>query len=266
MTAFQAFILALVQGITEFLPISSSAHLILLPRLLGWDDQGLKFDVITNTGTLAALLIYFRQDLATLVREQLRFGALPAAKARSNLGPILIVATIPVMLAGLLFYGWISSAARDPHIIAFTSIFFGLLLWWADRAFRHERVLDELRWKDGIIVGLSEALALVPGTSRSGITMTAGLALGFNREAAARFSFLLAIPVSFAALAMDIRQLWLEGPPAGGWVPLFIGFTVSGVSAYLVIGWLLDWVKRQDLTLFVGYRVLLGLVILFLEG
>ncbi|MEM1206609.1 MAG: undecaprenyl-diphosphate phosphatase [Acidobacteriota bacterium] len=262
MSPLQAFILALVQGITEFLPISSSAHLILMPHLMGWHDQGLVFDVLTNAGTLLAVLVYFRRDLAELVPQALEPHRWRDDDGAVRLLPALVVGTIPVVIAGSTFYRWIATDARSPALIGVTSILFGLLLWWADRRGKGERSLAGLTWRDVWIVGVAEAFALIPGTSRSGITITAALLLGFRRAEAARFSFLLAIPVSLAALAMDLRELAAEGPGEGGWLPLGIGFGVSAVSAYLVIGWLLDWIRRQDLTLFVVYRVLLGLVIL----
>lgn len=255
----QAIILGLIQGITEFLPISSSAHLILLPFILGWEDHSLRFDVVTNAGTLLAAVIYFRRDLATAGRQML---AGRVAAGRPGLATAVLLASLPILVVGLLFYDWFATAARQPVLIASSSIAFGLVLWWADRAAKHERGLGDLRWWDCLWIGAAQALALIPGTSRSGITITAGLFLGLGREAAARFSFLLAIPVGFLAEAKDVVELAREGLPAGELVPLAIGFVTAAVSAYLVIGWLLAWLRRQDMTLFVIYRVVLGLVIL----
>jgi undecaprenyl-diphosphatase len=264
MTLLQALVLALVQGITEFLPISSSAHLILAPYLFGWPDQGLAFDVATNTGTLLAVVVYFRRDLADLVRGLLRpaeHGEVEGMPARRLLWA-LVLGTVPVAVAGLLLDDWVAGAARDPLLIAGTSIGFGLLLWAADRLGRRRRGLATLTLADAVLVGLAQALALVPGTSRSGVTMTAALALGYRRPAAARFSFLLAIPVGVLATGYDVLQVALGVVPAGDLAAMAVGLVVSAVSAYLVIGALLAWLERQTMTPFVVYRVALGLVIL----
>ncbi|MEM1179230.1 MAG: undecaprenyl-diphosphate phosphatase [Acidobacteriota bacterium] len=290
MTTLQAFVLALVQGITEFLPISSSAHLILTPYLFGWGDQGLTFDIVTNTGTLAAVVLYFRRELWTLARhpfagvrrferrgDETKGGAIEAdgafdgkepddAASDSGDGPPLLalmaVATLPVVLAGLTIYGWLSTDGRSPQVIATTSIVFGLLLWLADHKFRHHRQFRHIGWSAAALIGLAQAFALIPGTSRSGVTLTAALMLGFRRRDAARFCFLIAIPVSLAAVLHDVKDLIEVGAATGGaWLPYAVGFTGSAVSAFLVIGWLLNWVERQSLDIFVVYRVLLGLVI-----
>ncbi|MEM8998337.1 MAG: undecaprenyl-diphosphate phosphatase [Acidobacteriota bacterium] len=279
MTILQAFVLALVQGVTEFLPISSSAHLILAPYLFGWGDQGLTFDIVTNTGTLLAVLLYFRRELWTLARHPFagvgRFGNgfedgdaaaddhAPADDDGPPLLALMAVATAPVVIAGLSIYGWLSTAGRDPQVIAATSIIFGLLLWIADHRFRHHRGFAQIGWSAAVIIGVAQALALIPGTSRSGATLTAALMLGFQRRDAARFCFLIAIPVSVAALLYDIKDLVEAGvATSNSWQPYTVGLVGSAVSAFLVIGWLLRWVERQSLDLFVVYRVLLGLAIL----
>ncbi len=264
MTWAQAILLGLIQGVTEFLPISSSAHLILLPFVLGWQDHGLRFDVVTNAGTLLAAVIYFRHDLAVAGRQMLTPSrALTAGGTnRPGLGRAVLLASVPILLVGLLFYDWFATVARQPVLIASTSIVFGIVLWWADRAARHHRKIDDLTWRDAWVIGAAQALALFPGTSRSGITITAGLFLGLERGAAARFSFLLAIPVGVLALAKDVVDLARGQLPAGDLMPLVIGFVTAAVSAYLMIGWLLAWLRRQDLTVFVVYRIALGLVIL----
>lgn len=264
MTTTQAIVLAVIQGITEFLPISSSAHLILAPRLFGWHDQGLVFDIATNTGSMLAVMLYFWRDLWQLVQDSL--GQLKAPRRvfanPAPLGPALAIATLPILAAGALLSHWISTAARDPQLIAADAIFFGLLLLWADRSARHIRTLPELRWRDALLVGAAQALALLPGTSRSGITMTAGLAAGYQRTEAARFSFLLSVPAGLAVLAWDVKELLENGPPAAGWQAMWIGLVVSFATSYLVIGFLLSWLRRFGMTPFVIYRVLLGLAIL----
>lgn len=269
MTYLQAAVLALVQGVTEFLPISSSAHLILVPYLADWPDQGLAFDIATNTGSLVAVILYFRRDLAEILEAG--FASLPElldGDARRRWSPdkrlawAVVLGTVPVAVAGLLAADWIENDLRSPVVIAATSIVFGLLLWWADRAGSRSRDLDRLGVWDTVVVGLSQALALVPGTSRSGVTMTAGMARGLDREAAARFSFLLAVPVGILVALHDLVKIVGGEVPADDLGPMFLGFVLAGVSAYGVIGWLLAWLKRQSMTVFVVYRVVLGLVLL----
>lgn len=261
MTPIQAFILGLIQGVTEFLPISSSAHLILVPYLLGWEEHSLRFDVVTNAGTLLAAVVYFRSDLRTAVHQMAAGGAASSERKGFGLGPAVILGSVPVIIVGLLFYGWFATVARNPVIIAVSSIAFGILMWWADSLPAH-RDSSEITWQDSLWIGAAQALALIPGTSRSGITITAGLWRRIDRFEAARFSFLLAIPVGSLALAKDILDLMTEGLGQGELFPLAIGFVTSAFSAYLVIDWLLKWLQRQKLTLFVTYRVILGGVIL----
>lgn len=264
MSITQAIILAIVQGITEFLPVSSSAHLILAPRLLGWADQGLVFDIATNTGSMLAVMVYFWRDLLQVAQRSFALVKTPRLTFTSPapLGPALAVATLPILIAGALLSDWISTAGRDPQLIAADAIVFGLLLLWADRTARSERTLDSLRWRDAVGIGLAQALALMPGTSRSGVTMTAGLFSGLTRSEAARFSFLLSIPVGMAVLVWDIKELIEHGPPSGGWPAIVVGLIVSAITSYLVIGFLLGWLRRAGMTVFVVYRVLLGLTIL----
>lgn len=275
MTPFEAFLLALLQGITEFLPISSSAHLILFPYILGWEDHALSFDVVSNGGTLLAAVIYFRHDLARAIgnfgpRVGQGLGSLFGRRREAAVGPstppglatVLIVASLPVMAVAFFFHDWFATTARQPLLIASTSIGFGLLLDWSERLGRQHRSLTDLGWWDSVVIGCSQALALIPGTSRSGITMTSGLMLGFEREEAARFSFLLAIPVGVAAFLRDGYEVWVDGSLQGEWLNLTIGFVISGLSAYLVIGWLLRWLSSRSLRPFVIYRVILGLVII----
>jgi undecaprenyl-diphosphatase len=260
----RAVVLALVQGVTEFLPISSSAHLILVPVLLGWPDQGLAFDVAVNTGTLLAVVVYFRRDLADLVRGLAGGAARVEGMPPRRFVAAMAVGTVPVAVGGLVFHDWIGTAGRSPTLIAATSIVFGLALWWADRTGARRRDLDGLGIADAAWIGLAQALALVPGTSRAGITITAALALGFHRPAAARFSFLLAIPVGALAAAWDGWELASGAVPVAELGPMALALGVSAVSAYLVIAGLLAWLQRQTLTPFVVYRVALGLAILAL--
>lgn len=260
MTPLQAVILSLIQAVTEFLPVSSSAHLILAPLLFGWPDQGLDFDIATNTGTLLAVLLYFRRDLGELLRglgsgERTVGFDLPP---RQLVG-YLALGTVPVGLVGLVFQDVIATVARNPRLIAFTAVVFGLLLGWADRRGRRERELGSLTWGDALAIGAAQALALAPGTSRSGITLTAALLLGLTRPAAARFSFLLSIPVGVLAAGLSAKHLIDERLLPGEWLNVGLGIVVSAVAGYLVIDWLLAWLRTRSVQVFVVYRLLLGL-------
>ncbi|MEY8241475.1 MAG: undecaprenyl-diphosphate phosphatase, partial [Cycloclasticus sp.] len=195
----QIIALGLLQGLTEFLPVSSSAHLILLPLLLGWEDQGLAFDVAVHVGTLLAVVTYFRHDLSRLIVGWLASLLRRQHTQDSRLAWLIIIGTIPVGLVGLLLGDWIELYLRSPLVIALATIIFGLLLWWADAKGVQLRDQQQLTAKDALIIGLYQVLALVPGTSRSGITMTGALLLGLTRDAAARFSFLLSVPLIFLA-------------------------------------------------------------------
>ena len=264
MTSLQAVILAIVQAVTEFLPISSSGHLILVPRFLGWPDQGLAFDVATHAGTLLAVLVYFRNDVIDLIQGFLtgKPRSIHVDFAPRPLAWALILGTIPAGVAGILFKDWIAGEARNPLLIACTAIFYGLLLGFADRKGEKYRDIGSMTMTAALLIGVAQALALVPGTSRSGITMTAALFLGFARPAAARFSFLLSIPITAAACALDAVDFFQGEVDRAQYVPMAIGVAVSAVAGYLVIAGLLAWLRRQPLTVFVVYRVILGLVIL----
>lgn len=268
MSTLQAVVLAIVQAVTEFLPISSSGHLILVPRFLGWPDQGLSFDVATHAGTLLAILLYFRRDVIDLVLGFFtgKPRTLHVEYAPRPMATAIILGTIPAGVAGLLLKDWIAGEARNPLLIAGTAIFYGLLLGLADRKGEKYREIASVSYLDAIIIGLAQALALVPGTSRSGITMTAALFLGLTRPAAARFSFLLSIPITAAACLMDAVDLIQAGGDRAQYVPMAIGLAVSAVAGYAVIALLLAWLRRQPLTVFVVYRVILGLVLLAVFG
>ena len=276
MTPFEAAVLGLIQGVTEFLPISSSAHLILTSRLLGWQDQGLHFDMAANSGSLLALIAYFRNDLRSLLgawiaslsayRPRAKSGKTGKMSDEARLVWLLGIATVPVALAGLLGQDLVAGVARSALLIASTSILFGLLLGVADRKSPERESIDlaQIGLRVALIIGAAQALALIPGTSRSGITITAALLLGLARPIAARFSFLLAIPVGLLVAAKDLVDMVAGGELWGELPALGIGFAASAVSAYLVIGWLLRWVKQRTLTVFVVYRIVLGLAIIAL--
>lgn len=257
MTLWQAAVLALLQGITEFLPISSSAHLILLPRLVGWEDQGLAFDVAVHVGTLGAVIWYFRRELAILARDWGLSVVRRRQHGESRLAWAVLWGTVPVGLAGLLFHDLVETYLRSPLVIAATTIGFGLLLGWADAVGTRRRDEHRLTWRDALAVGCAQALALIPGTSRSGVTITAGLAMGLTRTAAARFSFLLSIPVIVLAGGLAAYQ-GLQQQLAVDWAAAAVGAVVSGFSAYLCIHWFLKLLDRVGMLPFVVYRLVLG--------
>ena len=253
--------LALLQGLTEFLPISSSAHLILLPSLLGWEDQGLAFDVAVHVGTLSAVVAYFRVEILTLTRDWSRSLITRRTQGDSRLAWAVLLGTIPVGIAGLLLGDIVETSLRSTTVIALATIVFGLLLWWADARGARTRDEHSLRWKDVLIIGVAQAVALIPGTSRSGITMTAGLMLGLSRQAAARFSFLLSIPVIVLAGGLETIKL-ARADIAVDWNALIIGTVVSAVSAYLCIHFFLKLLERMGMWPFAVYRLILGGVLL----
>jgi len=256
MDSLQLVVLALVQGLTEFLPISSSAHLILVPVWLGWPDQGLAFDVAVHVGTLLAVTGYFRREILEILRALLAIPAHgPSPQAR--LGLAVAVGTVPVGLAGLLLGDLVETVLRSPLVIATSTVVFGLLLGLADRRGGGTTSEYALGWRAVLWIGLAQALALIPGTSRSGITITAGLWLGLSASAAARFSFLLSIPV--IVLAGGLKTLELLSAPGEVDPGLLVGGALlAGVSAYLCIGVFLRVLPRLGMLPFVIYRVLLG--------
>lgn len=262
MDYFQTVLLALVQGITEFLPISSSAHLILVPVLIGWPDQGLAFDVAVHAGSLVAVLAYFRHELWRMTVAGL--GSFAGRRdADVRLAWAVVIGTVPVVVFGLIGKSYIETMLRGPLVIATTAIAFGLLLWWADVTGRRARDEHTIGWRDALLVGFAQALALIPGTSRSGITMTAGLILGLTREAAARFSFLLSIPTLLASNVLIGRDLLTTSEPVD-WQMLAVGALVAGVSAYACIHFFIRLLSRTGMLPYVIYRIVLGVILLWL--
>ncbi|MEX0738720.1 MAG: undecaprenyl-diphosphate phosphatase [Pseudohongiella sp.] len=257
----QIIVLALVQGITEFLPVSSSAHLILVPVLTGWQDQGLAFDVALHIGSLGAVLIYFRQDILVMTRSWAHSLVTRRLDSDARLAWAVLLGTIPVGLAGLVFDDIIADTLRSPLYMAAGLILFGIALGWADWKHRGQRDERQLTWKDVLFIGIAQAIALLPGTSRSGITITAALLLGLSREAAARFSFLLSIPVIVIACGLMTVELIDSGNDTD-WQAMFAGVVISGISAYLCIHYFLGFIKRIGMQPFVIYRIALGLVLI----
>jgi len=258
----QIIVLAVLQGLTEFLPISSSAHLILMPRLLEWQDQQLVFDVAVHVGTLCAVLLYFRHQLIPMLRDWGLSIKTRELKGEASLAWAVLLGTIPVGAAGLVANHF-EQALRHPLIIAFTTIGFGLLLGWSDRSGGGQRNEHDIRWRDIIWIGMAQALALIPGTSRSGITMTVGLMLGLSRTASARFSFLLSIPVIVLAGGLKTIELVQSNAPADIGA-LVAGAALSAFSAYACIHFFIKLLDRIGMMPFVVYRLLLGTVLFVL--
>ncbi len=267
---FEAIVLGLVQGLTEFLPISSSAHLRVVGEASGWGDPGAAFTAITQIGTEAAVLLYFRRDIARIVVSWLR--ALVDRSVRSDpdarMGWLIIVGSIPIVVLGLLFQDDIETTFRDLRIVAISLVAFSLVLYWADRVGRKRRELRELTVRDGLLFGAAQAMALVPGVSRSGGTITMGLFLGYTRAAAARYSFLLAIPAVLGSGFFQVYEV-LTGGVAGetvSWGPTLLATVIAFAVGLTVIAWLLRYLDRGTFTPFVVYRVVLGLALLALVG
>ncbi len=259
------FILAVVQGLTEFLPISSSAHLVLMPRIMDWTDQGLVFDVAVHIGSLLAVLFYFRDEVRRMTIAWLRSLGGGGGDRDSLLAWWVIIGTLPAVFVGYALHQPIETYLRAPWIVAVASIGFGLLLWFADTSGRRVRTEFQLELRDVLVIGCMQALSLIPGTSRSGITMTAGLLLGLTRRAAARFSFLLAMPVILASGTLQTVRMVTEASPIG-WLDLLLGVVLSAISAGLCIHLFLRLIERVGMLPFVIYRVLLGILILALLG
>ena len=254
MDALHAIFLALVQGLSEFLPISSSGHLVLVPYLLGWNDQGLAFDVALHVGTLCALVAYFRHELAAMVRAWIGSLAGGALTADARLAWCVLIGAIPVGAVGLAFGGLIEEKLRNPLAVATLLAAFGALMWVADRLGRSARDEYSVGWRDAILIGCAQALALMPGTSRSGVTMTMGRALGLTREAAARFSFLLAVPGIGMAGGYELLKLLASEDRSVDWGMMGLGVAVSAATGYLCIAWLLRVINRIGLAPFAIYR------------
>ncbi|MDH2390655.1 undecaprenyl-diphosphate phosphatase [Streptomyces sp. HNM0663] len=277
MSWFESFILGLVQGLTEFLPISSSAHLRLTAAFAGWEDPGAAFTAITQIGTETAVLIYFRKDILRILSAWLR--SLTDREMRSDhdakMGWLVIVGSVPIGVLGLTLKDAIEGPFRDLRLIATTLIVLGLVLGFADRlaardetggrhrAVRERKTLQQLGIRDGLIFGVCQAMALIPGVSRSGATISGGLLMGYTREAAARYSFLLAIP---AVLASGVYELKDVGEGHVSWGPTIFATVIAFVVGYAVIAWFMKFITTKSFMPFVIYRVILGLVLFILVG
>ncbi|MCG9709474.1 MULTISPECIES: undecaprenyl-diphosphate phosphatase [Pseudoalteromonas] len=258
MSIIEIIVLALIQGLTEFLPISSSAHLILPSQVFGWHDQGLAFDVAVHVGTLGAVVLYFRKEVVDILGAWFKSFGSQGATDDSRLGWWIIVATIPALLIGYLFKDFVESYSRNAWVIATSTIVFGLLLWYADAKAKQVKNIYQVNFFSALLLGFSQVLAMVfPGTSRSGITITVGLMLGLNKQSAARFSFLMSIPVIAAAGSYYVYQLATAGE-AIDWHAILLGAALSFVSAYACIFFFLKVIERMGMMPFVIYRLLLG--------
>ncbi|WP_338592021.1 undecaprenyl-diphosphate phosphatase [Shewanella khirikhana] len=257
MDTLQVIILALIQGLTEFLPISSSAHLILPAQLFGWEDQGLSFDVAVHIGSLLAVVIYFRKEIVAMLTAWLACIFKGKQSDDSKLAWWIILATIPAVGVGFAAKDLVETHLRGPGVIAVTTVIFGLLLWFADRIAKDELTEYQTGWRKALLIGIAQAMALIPGTSRSGITITAALMLGLKREAAARFSFLMSIPVILGAALLMTKDIISEGH-AVDWHALGLGVVLSFVAAYTCIYFFLKIISRMGMTPFVIYRLALG--------
>jgi undecaprenyl-diphosphatase len=265
MDAFQAIVLGIVQGLTEFLPISSTAHLRIVPAFAGWEDPGAAFTAVTQLGTMAAVLAFFREDLIKIGRawaKSLRQPELRRGDQDARMGWYILLGTIPIGIFGLAFRHPIKDGARDLTLIGCTLIVLGLVLYAAERAGRKERDLDTLTAKDGAIIGLAQAAALVPGVSRSGATLSAGMFLGFDRASAARYSFLLSVPAVVLSGAFELKDIGGEDGAGAG--ATAIATVLAFVVGYWSIGFMLRFVARHPVTPFVIYRVSLGALVLIL--
>jgi undecaprenyl-diphosphatase len=270
MSWFEAVVLGVVQGLTEFLPISSNAHLRIVGAAFGWDDPGAAFTAITQIGTELAVLIYFAKDIARIVAAW--GGSLFDAKRRSDpdarMGWLIIVGSIPIIILGLLFQKQIETNLRDLRIIAIALVAFSLILYIADRTGAKNRELEDLTVGHGVVYGIAQALALIPGVSRSGGTITAGLFLGYTRSAAARYSFLLAIPAVLGSGLYEVYKSFKGGVHGAQveWGPTIVATVLAFVVGLSVIAWLLRYLNKGSFTPFVVYRIVLGLLVLALVG
>lgn len=270
MPLFQVIVLGIIQGLTEFLPISSTAHLVVIPKLLGWPDQGLAFDIALHVGTLVAVLVYFFRDWLQVIAEGLGIrtsGGDPGLQRNRVLLWLLVLATLPAGIAGLLFQKKAETLWRENlFVIAGTSIGVGLLMWLGEMVGRRQKDLGHTNIIDSVVIGFAQAFAVVPGVSRSGSTITAGLFRNLDRQAAARFSFLLSTPIIAAAALKDFYDLIKHegGFPAEMRVPFLVGIVVSAITGGLAIGFFMNFLRRRSLGVFVIYRLLFGIMVIAL--
>jgi len=268
MSLLEVIVLGIVQGLTEFLPVSSTAHLVVFSKLIFGNDPGLGFDIALHMGTLAAVLIYFFRDWLQILGNGigLRLGGDPALDRNRNLLWLLVLGTIPAGIAGLVFQKQADTVLRTPYVIGTTMIVVGLFLWWADRVGRGQKEMDHVSMADSISVGLAQMLSVIPGVSRSGITISAGLLRNLDRATAARFSFLLSTPIILGAGAKDALDLLKHKDtiPPEMQMAFIVGIVVSGITGIATIAFFLNYLRRRSLTVFVAYRVIFGIMVIAL--
>ena len=266
MDALQAIVLGIVQGLTEFLPISSTGHLRIVPAFLGWEDPGAAFTAVTQLGTMAAVLLYFREDLWRIATTWLRSLREPELRGTldARMGWYIGLGTIPIAIFGFVFKDQIEEGARSLYLIGTTLIVLGLLLLLAERLATHDRPLERITRRDAIVIGFAQALALVPGVSRSGATLTAGMFLGFDRTSAARYSFLLSVPAVVVSGLFELRKIGEEG--GAGFGATLLATVCAFVVGYATIAFLLRWLTSHSTAIFVAYRVALGALVIALTA
>ncbi len=264
LTWIQAIVLGISQGLTEFLPVSSSAHTLILSRLFNWQDPGAAFTAVTQLGTEAAVILYFRHDIAAIIStwfKSLRKTEL-RAQPEAKMGWYVIVGTLPIAILGLIFKTQIETTARNLVVVALALIIMGLILGYADISAKHIKDESHLSWKSALIFGVGQALALIPGVSRSGATITFGLFMGFKREVAARYSFLLAIPAVLASALLEMKDI--SGDTYANWPATIVATVIAFVVGYGVISTLMKYIRTHSFKIFVQYRIALGVLLLIL--
>ncbi|MBP7972731.1 MAG: undecaprenyl-diphosphate phosphatase [Candidatus Nanopelagicales bacterium] len=261
MSWFEAIVLGIVQGLTEFLPISSSGHLFVVPQLFGWPDAGASFTAVIQLGTMAAVLLFFWRDIVRIINAWTRSLWTPTLRGTldARMGWYIIIGTIPISIAGLVFADQIKTVARDLRLTASMLIIFGIILYIADRVGKQNKTEKNLNLRDGFLFGLAQMMALIPGVSRSGATITAGRFLNYNRESAARFSFLLSIPAIVLSGLYEAKDIGSDGSVQ--WGPTLLATAVSFAVGYASIAWLLRWLTSHSVLVFTVYRVFAGLAI-----
>ena len=262
MTWLQVVVLAIVQGLTEFLPISSSGHLVLVPSAAGWADQGLAFDVAVHFGSLLAVCLFFRSEIFAILQGAGHFFTQDYQTPEARIALALGIGTAPAAIVGLALAGWIEANLRSPAVIVGTLSVYGVIMLLADRLSRRDRIVADVTLRDALVIGCAQALALVPGTSRSGVTISAGRLLGFGRREAARFSFLLSVPVILLATVYQMGSLIISDEQVN-WTQLWVGALVAAVVAYISIDFFMRFVSRIGLLPFALYRLVLAAVILY---
>ncbi|MEI7933712.1 MAG: undecaprenyl-diphosphatase UppP [Chlorobiaceae bacterium] len=274
MTLFEAALLGIVQGLTEFLPVSSSAHLRIIPALAGWADPGAAFTAIVQIGTLVAVLLYFRKDISTIVRAVIEgmVRRKPLGSAEAKMGWMIAAGTLPIVFFGLLFKSEIETSLRSLYWVSGALIGLALILSLAEKQIKRRRENDlpmksmaDIGWKEALLIGLAQSVALIPGSSRSGVTITGGLFLNLSRETAARFSFLLSLPSVFAAALLELYKTWgdITASP-DGITNIIVATLTAGIVGYASIAFLLNYLKKHTTTIFITYRLVAGAAILYL--